>query len=66
MVESGRGFCFQNEAFQPVWMLGDVGREKLQSHRTTELDVLRSVNFTHTTRTDLLDDAITGQRSSGG
>ena len=31
-----------------------------------ELGILRSINFTHSSRTDLADDAIVGQRSSGG
>ena len=66
VIESGRGSGFQDEAFEPVWILGDVGREELESHRAAELDVLSSVHLTHTTRTDLVDDAITGQRSSGG
>jgi len=46
--------------------LGDVAGEKLQSHLAAEFNVLSPVDFTHTTRTDLVDDAITGQRSSGG
>ena len=41
-------------------MIGDLGREELHSYLPAQFSVLRSVDFTHTSRTDFINDAIAG------
>jgi hypothetical protein len=47
-------------------MRRDFSREEFQSDVSTEFSVLCSVYFAHSSRTDLANDTIPGQRSSGG
>ena len=66
MVECRGCLRFLNEAFDATLMSSDFGWEELQSDGSTELGILCSVDFSHSSRTDFADDAIVGQRSSGG
>jgi len=66
MIKSGCSFRFLDESVYPTLMRGEFGCEEFQSHRTAKLSILRPVYFTHSSRTDFADDAISRQGSSGG
>ena len=66
MIECGRGLRFLNEAPHARLIGSDFAGKEFQRDRTTELGVLRLVDLSHSSRTNLSRDAIVGERSSGG
>src|SRR5947209_7329733 len=46
------------ESLHPPFVRGDVRRQDLQSYGAIEAGVLRQVNFSHSARAKLLDDAV--------
>src|SRR3984893_19532498 len=46
------------EAFQNLWVLGNVVRQKFQGDETTEHRILGLVDDTHAPAAQLLDDAV--------
>src|SRR5262245_24027329 len=66
MVERRRGLGLLNEALEAVLMGRDFAREEFQGYRTAELSVLGSIDLTHSSRTNLANDAIMRQAGSGG
>src|SRR6185503_9733593 len=66
MIESRRGFRFEDETVQPALMSGELGEQEFQSYRSPEFGVLRPVHLTHSACTNFADDAIMGKRSAGG
>ncbi|HEU4794147.1 MAG TPA: hypothetical protein VFT02_00870, partial [Pyrinomonadaceae bacterium] len=65
MIECRRCLRFLNEALDATLVNSDFAGEEFQSHWPTEFRILSAVNFSHSSRTDLADDAILGQRNSG-
>jgi hypothetical protein len=56
---------FLNEALDATLVHSDFAGEEFQSHRPAEFGILGAVDFSHSSRTYLADDAILGQRNSG-
>ena len=58
MVQCGSGLGFPLKAAERLRVFGNVVGQELESHETTELNVLGLVHDTHTTAAQLLNNAV--------
>src|SRR5215831_9171136 len=58
VVQRGGGLGFSLKTRQCLRVFGYIVREELEGDKSTELHVLRLINHTHPTTTQLLDDAV--------
>src|SRR5215469_3684678 len=62
MVQCGSRLCLALEAGKSLCVLGYVVRQKLEGNEAMQLQVLSLVDHTHPAATQLLDDAVMGDR----
>src|SRR5262249_23672711 len=60
MVQSGSGTSFTAEAFERLWVFGEVLGQELQGDEPAQLSVLSLVNHTHPAAAELFEDAVVG------
>ena len=58
MIQRGRRSGFPSEAFQRLWVVRDIVREKLDGDESTEHGVLGLVDDSHAATTQFFKDAV--------
>ncbi len=58
VVQGRSGFGFSLESSQRLWVLGDVLWQKLQGHKSAELQVLSFIDHTHPAAAQLLQHTV--------
>ena len=58
MVKSGSRSCFTTEALERLRVLHNVIRKEFERNESSKIGVLGFIDHTHTTATELLDDAV--------
>lgn len=58
MLEGGRSLGFALESLEALGVFGQLARQDLERHPALELEVIRQVDLSHSTLTELLEDPI--------
>jgi len=58
VIQGGGGASFAAEAFESLWILGDVVGKEFESDEAAEGDVFGFVDHTHSATAQLLEDAV--------
>ena len=60
VIQGGGSLSFALEAAEGQWIFGNVVGQKLESYKTTEVQVLGFIDHAHAAPTELLDDPVMG------
>jgi hypothetical protein len=62
MIQRGSSARFQPESLECLWITGKLIRQKLECHSPAEFDVLRAINYSHSSSTEPFENSITRYR----
>jgi hypothetical protein len=58
VIQGGRSFGFTLKAAQGLWVFGYVVGQEFEGYEATQFNILCLVHNTHSTTTELLEDAV--------